>query len=1010
LPLLRNAVEMARFSRLEPGAHTPYSIALRDPIFRLRHYESAQSGIERRPPIILVPPLMLTAEVYDVSREGSAVASLLGEGVDPWVVDFGAPERQKGGLKRTLSDHVVAVSRAVEHVRAATGADVHLSGYSQGGMFCYQTAAYRQSKNLASLITFGSPVNAHREPISWLPEDVAVRVLGGLGELLSRSFSGSAVPAWVSRTGFRLLSPTKEIRSFLEFFTGLQSREASSRREGQRRFLAGEGWVAWPGPALAEFVDQFIQHNRLFSGGFVIDGRPLTLADITCPVLLFVGETDDIARPPTVRAIQEAAPRAQLFEAVLPAGHFGLVVGSKAMQKTWPTTAAWVRWRAGKGSRPNEVRKIGAGTRAATRDSDADGAAVTALKLGLDAIGLVSEWIGDRSDTVRTLVRNVVNLSPRLTRLEYLRRDTRISLALALAEQVAAAPESTFFFYQGRAYSYADTNRRVDAVVRGLLSIGVRQGMRIGVYMKSRPSALAAATAANRLGAVTAFLRPDGDLEREIALAEVELLIADPEHAAQAHAVTGRTVYVLGGGGGVRTLPRGTVDMEAIDPERVVLPEWYEPNPGRSEAVAFILFSGRGAQLRLNRITNRRWALSALGTASAVALTASDTVYCWTPIQHPTGLLVSIGAALVGGARLAVADGFAAATFWDEVRHYGASVVFYTGSMCRELVDASPEPTERVHPVRLFAGSGMPRAVWRRLIERFGPLSVVELYASTEGNAILANLSGAKIGSVGRPLPGSAPVALAAYDMERRNLVQDATGFCRRVGRGQIGVLVARVERDRGALEGHPLLNVFAKGDAWYATSDLFRRDADGDYWLVDHAADLIRGADGTLPSIPIEECIGELDGVSAAAAYGVALPGAPHEIPVVAVVLRHGARLDPRALLDHVERNLEERSRPVIVRVVEHFAMTAGYRVLKQPLRAAGISADDVKHGALWYDTAAHAYKPLTRRVIEQLSTGRNTKAAQRARQRGARTTRPSPRVTRRMDVADPHRATPST
>lgn len=343
-------------------------------------------------------------------------------------------------------------------------------------------------------------------------------------------------------------------------------------------------------------------------------------------------------------------------------------------------------------------------------------------------------------------------------------------------------------------------------------------------------------------------------------------------------------------------------------------------------------------------------------------------MYCWTPIQHPTGLMVSIGAALVGGARLAIADGFTAATFWDEVRPYGASVVFYTGSMCRELVDAPGDPAERTHPVRLFAGSGMPRAVWRRLVERFGPLSVVEFYASTEGNAILANLSGAKIGSVGRSIPGSAQVALAAYDMDRRALMQDASGFCRRVPRGEIGVLLAREERDRGALEGRPLRSVFEKGDAWYATSDLFRRDGDGDYWLVDHAADLIRSSAGPLPSIPIEESIGELDGVSAAAAYGVAVTGAEHEIPVVAVVLRHGAHLDARVLLDHVERNLDERSRPVIVRIVDRLAMTAGYRVLKQPLRDAGIGEADIGTGALWYDPAAGAYKPLTARALAQL------------------------------------------
>jgi putative long chain acyl-CoA synthase len=273
--------------------------------------------------------------------------------------------------------------------------------------------------------------------------------------------------------------------------------------------------------------------------------------------------------------------------------------------------------------------------------------------------------------------------------------------------------------------------------------------------------------------------------------------------------------------------------------------------------------------------------------------------------------------------------------------------------------------------VRLFAGSGMPRAVWRRLVERFGPLGVVEFYASTEGNAILANLSGAKIGSVGRSIPGSAEVAVAAYDMDRGVLMQDATGFCRRVPRGEIGVLLAREERDRGALEGRPRRNVFEKGDAWYATSDVFRRDGEGDYWLADHSADLIRAKEGPLPSIPIEESIGELDAISLAAAYGVAVPGAAHEISVVAVILRPGAKLDARALLDHVERNLDERNRPAVVRIVHRFAMTTGYRVLKQPLRVAGIGAADIDTGALWYDPTARAYKPLTARALRRLAGG---------------------------------------
>ena len=54
----------------------------------------------------------------------------------------------------------MAVTEAVGRVRRSTGADVHVAGYSQGGMFCYQTAAYLRGEGIDTVITFGSPVDA----------------------------------------------------------------------------------------------------------------------------------------------------------------------------------------------------------------------------------------------------------------------------------------------------------------------------------------------------------------------------------------------------------------------------------------------------------------------------------------------------------------------------------------------------------------------------------------------------------------------------------------------------------------------------------------------------------------------------------------------------------------------------------------------------------------------------------------------------------------------------------
>ena len=116
-------------------------------------------------------------------------------------------------------------------------------------------------------------------------------------------------------------------------------------------------------------------------------------------------------------------------------------------------------------------------------------------------------------------------------------------------------------------------------------------------------------------------------------------------------------------GGEPRELGGGLTDLERIDPDAVRVPASYRPNPGRAAELAFVLFTGAGARTRARRVSNGRWALAAFGTASAAALSAADTVYAVTPLYHPSGLLTSVGGAVAGGARLALAAGFDADRF-----------------------------------------------------------------------------------------------------------------------------------------------------------------------------------------------------------------------------------------------------------------------------------------------------------------------------------------------------------
>jgi putative long chain acyl-CoA synthase len=298
---------------------------------------------------------MMSAEVWDVSPETSAVRFLRERGAQPWVVDFGNPEREKGGLSRTLTDHVLAVNDAIDRVRRETGRNVHAAGYCQGGMFIYQAAAYRQSADLASIVAFGSPIDVRKRLPSGSLGDVAQNLMTGLGEAIAPLASRASIPSWLARRGFQMLDPVKEVQGQLEFLFNLWDREKLLKREAQRRFLGGGAFVAYPGPALRDLLEQIVAQNRMLAGGLVIGDRTVTLADITCPILVFVGATDDIAPPGMVRGIHRAAPRAEIWECELRAGHFGLVVGSKAAQITWPGVAAWLAWREGTGERPSGI-------------------------------------------------------------------------------------------------------------------------------------------------------------------------------------------------------------------------------------------------------------------------------------------------------------------------------------------------------------------------------------------------------------------------------------------------------------------------------------------------------------------------------------------------------------------------------------------------------------------------------------------------------------------------------
>ncbi|MGL6233974.1 MAG: AMP-binding protein [Segniliparus sp.] len=944
----QNGLEVLRFGGFDIGHYeSDHQIVDTKPMSQLRRYfPPGQRDAPRTAPVLLVPPLGVSADVYDISEHG-AVTQLHEAGLDPWVLDFGSPSRSEQEMERSLSDHVLAVAQAVDLINKHTKQAPHLAGYSQGGMFCYQAAAYRRSAGIASVITFGSPVDVQAGLPLGLSGDSTSEVVEFIADNVLRRL---AVPKWMVRTGFQMMDPVKSVRARVDFLRHLHDREVLLPRERQRRFLMSDGWLATSGPAIADFVKAFVVHNRMMTGGLVVNGTPVTLAEITCPVLAFVGGYDAIARPPTIRALPKVASRAAIWEKEIPAGHFGLVVGSLSEREVWPTVAAWARWQAGESAeRPKDIQKMAAVAKKAakqTRQANPgllglvqQGASIlveAGVRAGQDALDLGVQ----AGRTATAFAGEGTRAIPLLIRLGQLRPQTRVSLGLIMAEQARRAPREECFLFADRVHTHEAVGKRVDNVVRGLISVGVRHGDRVGVLMRTRPSALVAIAALNRLGAVAVLIPPWADLRQAVEATNAEAVISDITNLEAARG-SGVAVLVLGVAESRDTsdLGQGVVDLEKVDPDKVSLPGWYTPNPGLAKDLAFILVTSAGGHLVPTPMTNQRWAVSAFGTATSASLSASDTVYCTSPLHHSAGLVVGWGGAVASGARIALSEYNDMSQndperFFEEVYRYGVTVVSYTWTQLRpvlDLVEKDRSP-ERRWPIRLFIGSGIPAGQWERVQALFAPARVVEFFASVQGGAVIANVRGVKPGSKGRPLPGAARVELGAYDAAEDELVLGKRGFVRRAKSGEPGVLIVKP-----TLEQESFLSrrgIFVQGDEWVITDHVFRRDEDGDFWLLDNRSSVIRDKDGPIWAQPVLDALDRIPAVDLAVLYRV--KSGVRELAVAAVTLHPSARLR-MADLQLGLGPLPPAQRPHLVRVVPEIPLSPTYRPLGHKLQAEG-------------------------------------------------------------------------
>jgi fatty-acyl-CoA synthase len=297
-------------------------------------------------------------------------------------------------------------------------------------------------------------------------------------------------------------------------------------------------------------------------------------------------------------------------------------------------------------------------------------------------------------------------------------------------------------------------------------------------------------------------------------------------------------------------------------------------------------------------------------------------------------------------------------------------------------VNSPPHPKERAHHLRLACGNGLRPDVWPEFRRRFQIPHIIEFYGATEGNVSMLNYDG-KIGAVGRVpsyMRAIMTTRIVRFDIEHEVPVRGPDGFCIECPTNEAGEVIGRISDEAGrTFDGYTkasdtqkkvLHDVFAKGDSWFRTGDLMRRDADGYFYFVDRIGDTFRWKGENVATSEVSEALGVVTGVKEANVYGVAVPGMDGRAGMAALVI--APAFDISKLADALAGNLPAYARPVFVRLLPELEITGTFKQRKVDLVRDGFDPAAIRDPLYWFNHATGRYEPLTRDVMAAITSGR--------------------------------------
>ncbi|MCY1530941.1 Acetyl-coenzyme A synthetase [compost metagenome] len=321
----------------------------------------------------------------------------------------------------------------------------------------------------------------------------------------------------------------------------------------------------------------------------------------------------------------------------------------------------------------------------------------------------------------------------------------------------------------------------------------------------------------------------------------------------------------------------------------------------------------------------------------ALDLQDDDVYWCTADPGWVTGTSYGILAPLALGVTMIVDEADFDAERWYTILEEQRVSVWYTAPTAVRMMMRSGTSAARAHHcpcLRFIASVGEPlnpQAV-RWGLEAFG-LPIHDNWWQTEtGGIMIANFRSMDIkpGSMGKPLPGiTAAVVRRLADGHVEPI--EAPGVD-----GELALRTPWPSMMRGYLhEDERYRKCFA--DGWYLTGDLAHRDADGYYWFVGRADDVIKSAGHLIGPFEVESALMEHPAVAEAGVIGIPDPMAG-EVVKAFVALKPGHEASEtlrRELLGHARKRLGAAVAPKQIEFRDNLPKTRSGKIMRRLLKA---------------------------------------------------------------------------